>query len=252
MSSKSQQKKLFFFLEDIQLEKTFSFLPETLEGVSIKSRFFQKSIKELIKEEKKISPCDLLFIQLKNPDIPVKDIKKLVSKTPKQTKIIVLGEQNDITLYKNLLALGVNDYIALPIDPQNFLQLLSFKLDSNTRVKDHALLSQGKIISFLGARGGIGTSTLCVNTAWRMSKISTKVAIVSMGDVNGLIASYFGIYSSRNVYDCSSPLDETEPLDSLSNSINPSLDLYNIDILYSQRSEEDFYNNFSLFLQQFL
>ncbi|MER0238394.1 AAA family ATPase [Fulvimarina sp. MAC8] len=91
------------------------------------------------------------------------------------TKVIVVGQRNDIKLYRDLIDFGVGEYVAHPLDSISLLSAIGRLYRSETR---HAL---GKVFAFFGARGGVGSSTLAHNTAWSLATDQQKdVLLVDM------------------------------------------------------------------------
>ena len=81
------------------------------------------------------------------------------------TKLIVIGRVNDVALYRELIERGIDEYLVAPVLPQEFI-------DAAANLFGHAgACSRGSIIAFIGAKGGVGSSTLCHNVAWTMSEI---------------------------------------------------------------------------------
>ncbi|MEL6359745.1 MAG: AAA family ATPase [Pseudomonadota bacterium] len=76
------------------------------------------------------------------------------------TKVVIIGRVNDIALYRELMRQGVSDYIVRPRSP---LQII--KSIANLYV-DPSAPPIGRTIAFVGARGGVGSSTLAHNVAW--------------------------------------------------------------------------------------
>lgn len=76
------------------------------------------------------------------------------------TKVIVIGKINDIALFRDLMEQGVSDYVVRPKTP---LQII--KSISNIYV-DPSAPPIGKTLAFVGARGGVGSSTIAHNVAW--------------------------------------------------------------------------------------
>ena len=67
------------------------------------------------------------------------------------TKVITIGRINDVLLYRELLRLGVSEYL---VAPANVIQVIesiaSIYTDPETGV--------GQVIAFVGAKGGCGSS----------------------------------------------------------------------------------------------
>lgn len=83
------------------------------------------------------------------------------------SKIIAVGSTNDVKLFRGLLSAGGADYIVKPMSPeivsgafQNAEKLIAAERPAGEAAEN------GKIITFIGVRGGVGTSTIAVNTAW--------------------------------------------------------------------------------------
>jgi len=76
------------------------------------------------------------------------------------TKVIIIGRVNDIGLYRELMSQGVSDYIVRPKSPLNLIQSIA------ELYIDPSAPPIGKTIAFVGARGGVGSSTIAHNVAW--------------------------------------------------------------------------------------
>ena len=99
-------------------------------------------------------------------------LERLAETSDAKTKVIVIGHANDARLYRELLQRGVSDYLVAPVSP---LQLMSAISDLFNNA-DAAPL--GSIVAFIGAKGGIGSSTICHNVAWTISELfRTNVTI---------------------------------------------------------------------------
>ena len=74
--------------------------------------------------------------------------------------MIIIGRVNDIILYRELIKQGVSEYIVRPNSP---LQIIKTIADLYV---DPSAPPIGKTIAFVGARGGVGSSTLAHNVGW--------------------------------------------------------------------------------------
>lgn len=80
------------------------------------------------------------------------------------TKVMVIGQLNDIGLYRALLGHGVSEYLVTPIDPKMVLEAV------DAIFSDPAAPPRGRVIAVFGARGGVGASTLAQNLAWSIAR----------------------------------------------------------------------------------
>ncbi|CCB63850.1 pilus assembly protein CpaE [Hyphomicrobium sp. MC1] len=91
------------------------------------------------------------------------------------TKVIVIGRHNDVMLYRELLKRGVAEYLVAPTDPIELMESIS-NLYNNPETDP-----VGHVFAFIGAKGGVGSSTICHNVAWTMSEaLETDVTIADM------------------------------------------------------------------------
>jgi pilus assembly protein CpaE len=80
------------------------------------------------------------------------------------TKLILIGQLNDIALYREIIGRGVAEYLIAPVSPAQLI-------DAVASLCEAASGSQaGNVIAFIGAKGGVGSSTICHNVAWALSE----------------------------------------------------------------------------------
>lgn len=84
------------------------------------------------------------------------------------TRVVVVGRANDISLYRALIARGVSEYLVEPFDLLDFIRAIS---ELYAKPGKGVL---GRIVAVYGARGGVGASTVAHHTAW---SIATKVEV---------------------------------------------------------------------------
>lgn len=80
------------------------------------------------------------------------------------TRVMVIGPHNDIGLYRALLARGVSDYLVTPLAAGQISAAIE------AIFADPQATPRGRMIAFMGARGGVGSSTLAHHTAWTLSQ----------------------------------------------------------------------------------
>jgi pilus assembly protein CpaE len=91
------------------------------------------------------------------------------------TKVLVVGHVNDVILYRELTRRGVSDYLIAPVDTLDVIRSVSELF--------HAPGAQpiGRTIAVVGAKGGVGASTVAHNLAWAIArKLSTATVIVDL------------------------------------------------------------------------
>lgn len=80
------------------------------------------------------------------------------------TRVIVIGRVNDVTLYRELVRRGVSDYLIAPAHAIDVVRSIC-NLFSAPEAK-----AVGRIIAVVGAKGGVGASTIAHNVAWAIAR----------------------------------------------------------------------------------
>src|SRR3979411_2503799 len=80
------------------------------------------------------------------------------------TRVVVIGKVNDVTLYRELVRRGVSDYVIAPVNALDVVRSVC-NLFSAPEAK-----AVGRIIAVVGAKGGVGASTIAHNVAWAIAR----------------------------------------------------------------------------------
>ena len=105
----------------------------------------------------------------------VAELDRLAGSCDAGTKVIVVGEVNDVVLYRELMKRGVSEYLIAPISPLQVMESISNIY--NNPDSDPV----GHVLAFIGAKGGVGSSTVCHNTAWAISEqLKSNVVIADL------------------------------------------------------------------------
>src|ERR1700726_2308134 len=80
------------------------------------------------------------------------------------TRVVVIGRINDVTLYRELVRRGVSDYVLTPVNALDVVRSIC-GLFSAPEAK-----AVGRIIAIVGAKGGVGASTIAHNVAWAIAR----------------------------------------------------------------------------------
>jgi len=112
-------------------------------------------VSEAIAAYKEVSSPDLLIIQTDEVnDAFTGALGELSAHCDEGTAAIIIGPENDVYLYRKLIEMGISDYLVRPIKPEMMADVISKALVERLGVSD------SKLIAFIGAKGGVGTSSL--------------------------------------------------------------------------------------------
>ncbi|MEI2735850.1 MAG: AAA family ATPase [Rhodoblastus sp.] len=91
------------------------------------------------------------------------------------TKVVIVGRTNDIALYRELMARGISEYLVMPLDVLDFIRAVS------TLYTGQGADPLGRVIAFVGAKGGVGSSTIAHNVGWSIARdLEVETVIVDM------------------------------------------------------------------------
>jgi pilus assembly protein CpaE len=89
------------------------------------------------------------------------------------TRVVVIGRINDVALYRELVRRGVSDYVIAPIVAIDVVRSIC-NLFSAPEAK-----AVGRIIAVVGAKGGVGASTVAHNVAWAIARDLAMDSVVA-------------------------------------------------------------------------
>jgi pilus assembly protein CpaE len=105
----------------------------------------------------------------------VAELEELAQSCDAGTKVVIVGAANDVVLYRDLMKRGISEYLVAPVSAFELMECLSNLY--NNPASDPV----GQVLAFVGAKGGVGSSTVCHNVAWTLSEIlSTDIVIADM------------------------------------------------------------------------
>ncbi|WP_455371146.1 AAA family ATPase [Petrachloros mirabilis] len=138
----------------------------------------------LIKETGSPASVDVVCVELDelNPERTLASLKGLLEKNP-DIEVFLTASRTDSQVMLEAFRLGIKEFLPQPINRREFDAALS---RSKERLKSKAsrnVSKGGKVVAFLGAKGGVGTSTLAVNLAMSTKHIE-KEKQVALVDLN--------------------------------------------------------------------
>ena len=131
----------------------------------------------------------LLLVDISGVELPLSQIQMLADVCEPGTNVIAIGDHNDVALYRDLQEAGVSNYIVKPLTRELLTKAVGSKRNSAEMGRATSALKLGKMVSFIGARGGVGATTIAANLAWHLAnRQSRRVALVNLdlqhGDCN--------------------------------------------------------------------
>lgn len=120
------------------------------------------------------------------PD-PLEDLMSLADLCDPECQVIILGNVNDINLYRTLIGMGVSDYLTMPLSLDTVTEAIEVarqgpaKPVSQQSAQTAGASRNGAIVSVLGIHGGVGSTALAMNLAWLLAnEQKRKTALVDL------------------------------------------------------------------------
>ena len=154
------------------------------------------------------STPELLVVETKAMDDALfNELNALAEVCQPGTKVIIIGAENDINLFKTLIDQGISQYFLETVTAE---ELKTAIVDA---FADKTLNAKSRTIAFAGLRGGVGSSVLAHNVASELARLYDEdVIIVDLDIPFGTAALSYNLQPSQTVADAISQagsLDET-------------------------------------------
>ncbi|MBV8237706.1 MAG: pilus assembly protein CpaE [Sphingomonas sp.] len=114
----------------------------------------------------------ILFVDLAESGDPLSDINSLAEVCEPGTIVIAAGQINDVRLYRDLLASGLQDYLLKPLSADVLRDSFAHAqaVLNAPKANDGATERPHYAVAVIGTRGGAGASTVATSLAWLMSE----------------------------------------------------------------------------------
>lgn len=146
----------------------------------------------------------ILVVDLSESGDPLTDINALAEVCEPGTIVIALGQVNDVRLYRDLIASGIQDYLLKPINIDAMRDSLSHAQAMLTAPKhaEPAVARPHANIAVIGTRGGAGASTITTSLGWMLSeRLGRNTALLDLDVHFGTDALILDLEPGRGLTD---------------------------------------------------
>jgi pilus assembly protein CpaE len=120
----------------------------------------------------------LLVVDIQGVDDAVARVRDLADVCEPETGVIVIGDVNDIRVYRSLKAAGVVEYYFKPLVRALVMQSCNSIMTGSL---EQPVSRAGKLVFALGVRGGVGATTVAVTTAFYLAEqLRRRVALLDL------------------------------------------------------------------------
>jgi len=119
---------------------------------------------------------NLIILESKSePRELLASLERLAEVCDPTSKVIVIGHYNDVWLYRELVKAGISEYMVAPLSIADIIgTIYNIFVDPESE-------PLGRSIAFVGAKGGVGSSTIAHNVAWSVSsQLENEVVVADL------------------------------------------------------------------------
>ncbi|WP_370310130.1 pilus assembly protein CpaE [Sphingobium abikonense] len=111
----------------------------------------------------------ILFVDMSESGDPLNDINSLAEVCEPGTVVIAAGQVNDVRLYRDLVASGIQDYLLKPFGADQLRDALAQAQAVFMAPRDTGPERPHCTMAVIGTRGGVGASSIATSLAWMLS-----------------------------------------------------------------------------------
>lgn len=146
-----------------------------------------------------------LVVDLAESDDMLADLNALAEVCNPGTVVLAIGVINDVSIYRELLNSGMHDYLVKPIAP-SLLREAMISADDSINLPGTkgapSIHAVNKQICVIGARGGVGSTTIASNIALLLSQQKKNtIAFLDLDIHFGTGAMQFDLEPGRGLFD---------------------------------------------------
>jgi pilus assembly protein CpaE len=165
-------------------------LRKGLEGSNLSIR--RGTIRNAIRMLETDTDLFALVTDISGIDDPFAELERLAGVCPPDVRVALIGESKEITFYRELMDLGLTEYLPRPLTRDIVLDQLRPKLLGD--VAPGPADRGGHVISICGAQGGAGATSIAINLALQLAETTkAKVALLDLHLQGGEAAVMLGV-----------------------------------------------------------
>lgn len=207
------------FAHNTDTRETCSALAKDWRMARVKLRVDQGDIINAISRYTHETSPDVILIETHTIDESfTAHLEALANVCAPETAAVFIGPQNDIGLYRHLLAMGATDYLVRPVQPQDLLTVLNKALQHKIGTGNSCL------ITVMGSKGGVGTSRIAQGLAQALSENDERTSLWDCGGSWNDNGSSYGLEALSTLRDLATlARTQAEALDELQQTITSNL-----------------------------
>jgi pilus assembly protein CpaE len=146
----------------------------------------------------------ILFVDMSESGDPLNDINALAEVCEPGTVVIASGQVNDVRLYRDLVASGIQDYLLKPFSADQAREAFAHAqlTLSGPRIAEQSTDRPHMMAAVIGVRGGVGSSTIAASLGWLLGENEGRSTALLDLDIHfGTGALMFDVEPGRGLTD---------------------------------------------------
>jgi pilus assembly protein CpaE len=131
----------------------------------------------------KMQTPEVLIVDIAGEEQPLHALGELSDVVEPGVRVLVIGDTDDVDFYRHITrGMGVMEYIFKPITREavarHFAPLITRKTIGQDATRG------GRVIAVMGARGGVGSTTIAGNLAWLLGVMAKRHTVFVEADIH--------------------------------------------------------------------
>ena len=186
MTSVIARDRIVCFVND---ELSAAALSKGLEGANLSIR--RGTIRAATRMLETDTNLFALVTDISGIEDPFAELNRLARVCPPDVRVALIGENREITFYRELMELGLTEYLPRPLTRDMVLDQLRPRLLGDVSGQTDR---GGHMVSICGAQGGAGATSIAINLALQLAETTkAKVALLDLNLQGGETAVMLGV-----------------------------------------------------------
>ncbi len=131
----------------------------------------------------KLQTPEVLIVDIAGEEQPLHALGELSDVVEPGVRVLVIGDTDDVDFYRHITrGMGVMEYIFKPITRESVARYFAPLVTRKTVGQDAT--RGGRVVAVMGARGGVGCTTIAGNLAWLLGVIAKRHTVFLESDLH--------------------------------------------------------------------
>jgi len=141
------------------------------------------TVRTAIAAMSKMQTPEVLIVDISGEEQPLHALGELSDVVEPGVRVLVIGDTDDVDFYRHITrGMGVMEYIFKPITREAVARYFAPLITRKTIGQDAT--RGGRVIAIMGARGGVGSTTIAGNLAWLLGVMAKRHTVFVESDIH--------------------------------------------------------------------